>query len=90
VSLRAGWWSRGSDAVTAARACSDRAGSLGAASYGYAVEYLGVRYLVSGAFAESGEGLVQLEGVAPLEAAGFVADLTRSWIEGNLRSLPRR
>ena len=89
ISLRAGWWSAGPEPVSAARACSERAGRFGASSYGYAVEYLGVRYAVSGAFiagAAADEGLLQLEVVAPVEAAAFIRDLTRAFFERNSRS----
>jgi len=89
ISLRAAWWGLGPDAVSAARACSDRAGSLGASSYGYTVEYLGVGYAVLGAFTENDAGLLQLEVVAPVQTSAFVSELARFWIEINLRSLPR-
>jgi S1-C subfamily serine protease len=92
ISLRAGWWGAGPDPASAARACSKRAGSYGASSYSYAVEYLGVGYAVSGAFIETDEGLLQLEVVSPVEAESLVSDLARSWLEGNrrkFRSLPR-
>jgi S1-C subfamily serine protease len=90
ISLRAGWWSDGSGPELAARACSERAGGYGASSYEYAVEYLGLRYLVSGAFAETGQGLLQLETVSPVELSALVADLTRGFLERNLRNpLPR-
>jgi hypothetical protein len=71
ISLRAGWWSAGPDPESAARACSERAGSYGPSSYGYAVEYLGVRYAVSGAFTETDEGLLQLEAVTPVETGAL-------------------
>jgi hypothetical protein len=87
ISLRAAWWSPGPGAVSAARACSDRPGRLGESSYGYSVDYLGVRYAVSGIFTETERGLLQLEAVAPAEAAAFVSELTGFWIETNLRSL---
>ncbi len=90
ISIRAAWWGLGPDAVSAARACSDREGTLGASSYRYAVEYLGVRYAVSGAFTETDEGLLQLEAVAPVEAAALVADLTRAFLARNFKNpLPR-
>ena len=60
----------------------------GESSYGYSVDYLGVRYAVSGIFTEVGRGLLQLEGVAPADAAALVSELTGSWIEANLKSLP--
>ena len=87
ISLRAGWWSAGPDPESAARACSERAGSYGPSSYGYAVEYLGVRYAVSGAFTETDEGLLQLEAVTPVETGALVADLTRAFLERNFRDL---
>jgi serine protease Do len=90
ISLRAAWLRLGPGAVSAARACSHRAGIHGESSYGYAVEYLGVRYGVSGAFEERREGLLQLEVVAPVEAYPLVSDLTRSFLERNFRILPRR
>ena len=83
ISLRAGWFRVGPDSASAARACSERAGSYGPSSYGYAVEYLGARYSVSGAFTETVEGLLQLEVVTPVEAAALVADLTRAFLERN-------
>jgi len=83
ISLRAAWWGVGADSASAARACSERAGRHGPSSYAYAVEYLGVRYAVSGAFTESGEGLLQLEAVSPVEAEAHVADLTRAFLERN-------
>ncbi len=88
ISLRAAWWSSGADALSAARACSIRPGRRGESSYGYSVDYLGVRYAVSGIFTEVGRGLLQLEGVAPADAAALVSELTGSWIEANLKSLP--
>jgi hypothetical protein len=86
ISLRAGWWRRGPDPSSAARACSERAGRYGPSSYAYAVEYLGMRYSVEGAFAEAGDGLLQLEVVAPWEGAAFVSEAARFYLERNLRS----
>ncbi len=89
ISLRAGWWSVGPEPASAARACSERAGRFGASSYGYVVEYLGVRYRVSGAFIAGpakDEGTLQLEVVAPVEVGALVADLTRAFFERNSRS----
>jgi hypothetical protein len=90
ISLRAAWWSSGPDGVSAARACSDRPGRRGESSYGYSVDYLGVRYEVSGIFLEIERALLQLEVVAPAESAAFVSELAGFWIDGNLRSLPPR
>ncbi|MGH9333304.1 MAG: hypothetical protein ACRD21_06080, partial [Vicinamibacteria bacterium] len=82
VSLRSGYWQRGSrTAESAARACGERPGTHGASSYRYGLEYLGVGYAVEGAFMEMGDGLLQLEVVAPVETSGFLAELTRAWIE---------
>ncbi len=87
ISLRAAWWGSGPDAVTAARACGDRPGRRGEASYGYPVDYLGVRYVVSGTFIETGRALLQLEVVAPAETTALVSELTLFWIETNLKNL---
>jgi len=54
------------------------------------VDYLGVRYSVSGIFAEIERALLQLEVVAPADAAALVSELTGFWIETNLRSLRPR
>jgi hypothetical protein len=70
--------------------CSARASGYGDSSYAYAVDYLGVRYLVSGAFTANDEGLLQLEAVAPLELSDLVADLTRAFLDQNLRNRPPR
>jgi Trypsin-like peptidase domain len=83
VSLRAGWWSEGSDPVSAARSCAERAGAYGASSYAYAVDYLGVRYTVSGGFTSAEEGLLQLEVVAPADSAALVSDIARAFVERN-------
>ncbi len=88
TSLRVGWWRRGADPGSAARACSSRLGGEGASSYVYAVEYLGVRYAVRGAFTEIDEGLLQLETVAPVDAESLVADLRRAFLERNFKTLP--
>jgi hypothetical protein len=88
ISLRAGWWRRGPDPETSARACSERASGYGASSYRYSVEYLGVRYSVAGAFRPAGDGLLQLEVVAPLEADSLVADVARAFLQQNSKSPP--
>jgi S1-C subfamily serine protease len=88
-SLRAGWWSTEFDAASAARSCSARAGLHGPSSYAYPVEYLGARYVVSGAFLETTGGLLQLETMAPAEGERFVLDLGRELLDRNLRSLRR-
>ena len=69
--------------MAAARACGARAGNYGPSSYLYAVEYLGVRYAVSGVFTAADEGLLQLEAVAPEEASGFVTELAGAFVERN-------
>jgi len=52
------------------------------------VDYLGLRYVVSGAFHERGEGLLQLELVAPETVAGFVAGLGGTFLERNVKTDP--
>jgi serine protease Do len=85
ISLRGGWRSEGLDAASAAKACGGKPGS---STYSYSVDYLGMRYLVSGAFHERGEGLFQLELVAPETVAGFVSGLGGTFLERNLRTDP--
>jgi hypothetical protein len=88
VSLRAGWWPEGPDAETAARACSKRPGKNGPSSYAYLVEYLGIRYFVSGTFQKAGEDLLQLEVVSPEESSGFVVALADAYLAKNLLPPP--
>jgi serine protease Do len=86
ISLRAGWRSGPLDPGSAARGCG---GQPGSSTYSYPVEYLGVRYVVSGAFHERGNGLLQLEIVSPETAARFVSNVASSFFERNLRTPPR-
>ena len=68
--------------VESARACSERTGALGDASYAYTVDWLGERYVVEGVFVERAGGL-QLELVTLQEKHGFVRDVARAWMERN-------
>ncbi len=87
ISLRAGWWGGDLDPSAAARACGGRQGN---SSYAYVVNYLGVGYAVSGAFTASGEGLLQLELVVPVETSPFLTELAPAFVENNLKNRPRR
>jgi hypothetical protein len=84
VSFRSGWWpaSTGSSPTQSARACSDRRGALGEASYSYTVDWLGETYVVEGLFVER-DGTLQLEVVAPVQKHGFVRDAAREWMNRN-------
>lgn len=88
ISLRAGWWRGARDPESAARGCSERPRGGGVTSYSYPVAYLGVSYTVSGSFAESNGGLLQLEVVSPVDVSALLSDLAGSWLERNLRNPP--
>jgi hypothetical protein len=47
-----------------------------------------VSYTVSGSFAESNGGLLQLEVVSPVDVSALLSDLAGSWLERNLRNPP--
>ena len=86
VSLRAAWWpTRKATPETAASSCSNRRGSLGETSYTFGEDWLGIRYTVQGSFMSVGEGLLQLEVVAPAEKAGYLTGLFAAWVRENTR-----
>jgi Trypsin-like peptidase domain len=78
VSLRVGWWRALSDPGASAAACGG--GGDGANRYAYRVDWLGERYLVTGVFETSGEGLLQREVVSPLESGPPLRELVRRWL----------
>jgi hypothetical protein len=84
VSLRAGWWtaSYGQSAEQALTACGLPPDARQPASYTLRSTRLGVTYAVTGVFVAAGEGLLQLEMVAPLAKQPFVRDLYAAWIRG--------
>ncbi len=84
VSLRAAWWPTRKDRPeTAASSCSNRRGSLGETSYTFGEDWLGIPYTVQGSFVSVGEGLLQLEVVAPAEKAGHLTGLFAAWVREN-------
>ena len=86
VSLRAAWWPTRKDTPeTAASSCSNRRGSLGETSYTFGADWLGIPYTVQGSFVSVGEGLLQLEVVAPAEKAGHLAEIFSAWVRENSR-----
>lgn len=82
VSLRAGWWtaSYGQSAEQALTACGLPPDAQRRASYALRSTRLGVTYAVSGVFVPAGEGLLQLEMVAPVAKQPFVRDLFAAWV----------
>ncbi len=86
VSLRSAWWPAGKDTPeTAAASCSNRRGSLGETSYTFGADWLGIRYTVQGNFVSFGDGLLQLEVVAPAEKAGHLTKIFSAWVRENSR-----
>ena len=84
VSLRSAWWSRRDDTPAAAAAgCSKRGGGLGENSYMFNADWLGVPYAVRGSFVPIGEGLLQLEVVAPAETAVTLNEIFAAWVREN-------
>ena len=83
VALRTAVWNRMTLAPeAAAAACSTRRGSSGAASYSMRVEWLGVSYVVEGAFVSLGAGQVaQLEAIAPVAKSATTPALLAAWIQ---------
>jgi S1-C subfamily serine protease len=83
VALRAAVWNQMALAPeAAAAACSTRRGSRGAASYSMRVEWLGVSYVIEGAFVRLGTGqLAQLEAIAPVAKSAATPALLAAWIE---------
>jgi S1-C subfamily serine protease len=83
VALRTAVWNRPTQVPeAAAAACSARRGSRGAASYSTRVEWLGVSYVIEGAFVSLGAGQVaQLEAIAPVAKSAAAPALLAAWIE---------
>jgi hypothetical protein len=84
VSLRAAWrpTSGGKSPEQAATACGLRREPARPASYALRSERLGVTYAIEGTFVAAGDGLLQLEMVAPVAKEPFVRDLYAAWIRG--------
>jgi S1-C subfamily serine protease len=82
VALRTRVWNRTTlTPEAAAAACSAGRGLRGAASYSARVEWLGVSYVIEGAFVSPGAGhVVQLEVIAPAAKSAAVPALLAEWI----------
>lgn len=83
VSFRVAWWDRSRDPSSAAAACAGRPPPPGSGEYGYRVEWLGVTYVMNGAFVPRGEGTLQLEVISPVDKAGFIRALGAAWMDAN-------
>ncbi len=81
VSLRAAWWpaSRGQSPEKALAACGLPRDADRPASYALRSERLGVTYAIEGAFVAAGEGLLQLEMMAPVAKEPYLRDLFAAW-----------
>jgi hypothetical protein len=89
VSFRLAWWQgAGVDANSAASSCSPSQGSLGNASYTSRVDWLGTEYSTAGAFVPVGEGLMQLEVVAPVDKLTLVQSRFVEWVEATRAQYP--
>jgi hypothetical protein len=84
VSLRAAWRpvSSGQSPEQAAAACGLRREPARPASYALHSERLGVTYAIVGTFVAAGDGLLQLEMMAPVAKEPFVRDLYSAWVRG--------
>jgi hypothetical protein len=81
VALRAGWWAaaNGQDPEQALAACGLQRDPDRPASYALRSTRLGLTYAVAGTFVAAGDGLLQLEMVAPVAKQPFVRDLFAAW-----------
>ncbi len=83
VALRGAVWDTATVAPEdAAAACSSRRGSSGSASYALSAEWLGVSYMIEGAFIRVGAGqMLQLEVISPNQKAPFARALLAEWLK---------
>ncbi|HEU0104624.1 MAG TPA: hypothetical protein VFT38_00530, partial [Vicinamibacteria bacterium] len=81
VSLRAAWWpaSRGQSPEQALAACGLPRDAERPTCYVLRSERLGVTYAIEGAFVAAGEGLLQLEMIAPVAKQPYLRDLFAAW-----------
>lgn len=80
--LRAAVWPADVVPDTAAQACSSRRGSLGTASYATGTAWLGVSYVIEGAFTRTGASqVVQLEILATDHQSAFARALLGIWLK---------
>jgi S1-C subfamily serine protease len=82
VVLRAAVWPPDVVPDTAAQACSSRRGSFGTASYATSTSWLGVPYVIEGAFTRtSASQVVQLEVLATEQQSAFARTLLGIWLK---------
>ena len=82
VVLRAAVWPADVVPDASAQACASRRGSLGAASYATSTAWLGVSYVIEGAFTRAGASqVVQLEVLATEPQSTFARALLGIWLK---------
>jgi hypothetical protein len=82
VMLRAALWPPDVLPETAAQGCSSRRGSQGTASYATSTSWLGVPYVIEGAFTRTGTSqVVQLEVLATEQQSAFARALLGIWLK---------
>jgi hypothetical protein len=82
VVVRAAVWPAEVEPDAAARACSSRRGSLGASSYASTTAWLGMSYVIEGAFTRMGSSqVVQLEILATEPRSAFARALLGIWLK---------
>jgi S1-C subfamily serine protease len=82
IVLRAAVWPADVVPDAAAQACASRRGSLGAASYATSTTWLGVSYVIEGAFTRTGASqVVQLEVLATEPQSAFARTLLGIWLK---------
>ena len=82
IVLRAAVWPGGVAPDAAASACSSRRGTVGQASYSMTASWLGVSYLIEGAFVQVASGqVVQLEVLATDQRSTFAKALLAIWLK---------
>jgi len=65
----------------AASACSSRRGTAGAASYSMTTDWLGVPYVIEGAFISAGPRVMQLEILATPQRSALARALLAVWVK---------
>jgi len=82
ITMRVALWPRSDiHAESAASSCSSRRGSAGTTSYASRATFLGVSYVIEGAFASIDPGhVIQLEVAAPDQKGEFARGLLAAWL----------
>jgi S1-C subfamily serine protease len=78
---RASWDVETVSTQQAAASCASRRGSNGDSSYARRADWLGVSYVIEGAFIRMGSRLVQLEVISPERKAPLARALLTTWIK---------